>query len=84
VTLESGGRRTIVALGIGDAVITNDMQYRATKAHLATFDQAAAILEATLAAGDAPRLTQLELDAVRAQADDLRAEIEEYGAMAGL
>ena len=60
-------------------MITNEVQYRATKAHLATFDEAAANLEATLANGGArARLTQLELDAVRAQADDLRAEIEEY------
>jgi HTH-type transcriptional regulator / antitoxin HigA len=60
-------------------VITNEVQYRATKAHLATFDEAAANLETTLAQGGArTRLTQLELDAVRAQADDLRAEIEEY------
>ena len=54
-------------------------QYRATKADLAKFDEAAVNLEATLAKGGAhARLTQLELDAVRAQADDLRAEIEEY------
>jgi HTH-type transcriptional regulator/antitoxin HigA len=60
-------------------VITNEVQYRATKAHLAKFEEAAANLEVTLAKGGArARLTQLELDAVRAQADDLRAEIEEY------
>jgi len=60
-------------------VITNEVQYRATKAHLAKFDEAAANHEVTLAKGGArARLTQLELDAVRAQADDLRAEIEEY------
>ena len=60
-------------------MITNEVQYRATKAHLAKFDEAATNLEATLAEGGArTRLTQLELDAVRAQADDLRSEIEEY------
>ena len=60
-------------------MITNEVQYRATKAHLAKFDEAAANLGATLAKGGArARLTQLELDAVRAQAGDLRAEIEEY------
>lgn len=60
-------------------MITNEVQYRATKAHLAKFDEAAANLEATLTKGGASaRLTQLELDAVRAQASDLRAEIEEY------
>lgn len=60
-------------------MITNEVQYRATKAHLAKFEEAAANLEATLAKpGARARLTQLELDAVRAQADDLRAEIEEY------
>ena len=71
-------------------MITNEVQYRATKAHLAKFEEAAANLEATLAKGGArARLTQLELDAVRAQADDLRAEIEEtlariWGELLGL
>lgn len=56
-------------------MITNEVQYRATKAHLAKFDQAAANLEARR---DRSKLARLELDAVRAQADDLRSEIEEY------
>jgi hypothetical protein len=59
-------------------MITNVVQYLATKGHLARFDQAAANLEAQLASKDAPRLLQVEVDAVRSQADDLRTEIIEY------
>ena len=60
-------------------MITNEVQYRATKAHLDKFEAAAANLQAKLAKGGADaRLTQIELDAVRAQADDLRVEIEEF------
>ncbi|GAA0635739.1 hypothetical protein GCM10009547_44890 [Sporichthya brevicatena] len=59
-------------------MITNEVQYRATKAHLATFEEAAANLETKSATGHAAKLAQLELDAVRAQADDLRAELAEY------
>jgi len=59
-------------------VITNEVQYRATKAHLATFDSAAANLAEQLDRGPESRLVALELAAVRSQADDLRAEIAEY------
>lgn len=73
------GRKGIVVLRMGEtSVITNEVQYRATKAHLTTFEQAAANLEAKSATGRAAKLAQLELDAVRAQADDLRAELAEY------
>lgn len=58
-------------------MITNDVQYRSTKAHLQQFEEALANLRA--AAGPKPtKLEQLEIDAVTAQADDLRAEIHEY------
>jgi HTH-type transcriptional regulator / antitoxin HigA len=58
-------------------MITNDVQYRSTKAHLAKFEEALANLRAE--AGTKPtKLQQLEVDAVTAQADDLRTEIEEY------
>lgn len=58
-------------------MITNEAQYRATKAHLERFDEAARNMEAGL--GTAPtKLARLELDAVRAQADDLRVELAEY------
>lgn len=58
-------------------MITNDVQYRSTKRHLAQFDEALANL--TPAAGPKPsKLQQLEIDAVAAQADDLRREIQEY------
>ena len=58
-------------------MITNEVQCRATKAHLATFEAAATNLEAGLK-GRGGKLAQLELAAVKAQADDLRAEIAEY------
>ena len=58
-------------------MITNEVQYRATKAHLRQFDEALANLEAK-AAPKRSKLTQLEIDAVGAQAEDLRAEIDEY------
>ena len=62
-------------------MITNEVQYRATKAHLAQFDEASANLEAKAGSGRRSKLAQLaqlEIDAVRSQADDLRAELEEY------
>ena len=58
-------------------MITNDVQFRSTKAHLAQFEEAVANLTAT--AGKKPsKLQRLEIDAASAQADDLRREIEEY------
>ena len=59
-------------------MITNEAQYRATKAHLRQFDDALANLEAKAAAPKRSKVAQLEIDAVRAQAEDLRAEIDEY------
>ena len=58
-------------------VITNEVQYRATKAHLERFQEAARSLEARVGAKPS-RLARVELDAARAQADDLRAELDEY------
>jgi HTH-type transcriptional regulator/antitoxin HigA len=59
-------------------MITNEVQYRATKAHLDTFEQALANLEANASPDSRSKLAQVEIDAVRAQAGDLRAELEEY------
>ncbi len=59
-------------------MITNEVQYRATKAHLEQFQQAQANLEAKAGPGRRSTLAQLEIDAVRSQADDLRAELDEY------
>lgn len=59
-------------------MITNEVQYRATKAHLAQFDEASTNLEVKAGSGRRSKLAQLEIDAVRSQADDLRAELEEY------
>lgn len=56
-------------------MITNEVQYRSTKAHLAKFEEAAENLEARQ---DRSKLGKLKLEAVRAQADDLRSEIAEY------
>jgi len=58
-------------------MITNDVQYRATQAHLRQFEEALANLEKT-GAGNRSKLAVLEIDAVRAQAEELRAEVEEY------
>jgi HTH-type transcriptional regulator / antitoxin HigA len=58
-------------------MITNDVQYRSTKAHLRQFEKALANLQG--AAGKKPtKLQRLEMDAVAAQAGDLRAEVAEY------
>ena len=57
-------------------VITNEVQYRATKAHLERFEQAAANIEAR--PGKRTKLDRLQLDAVRAQADDLRVELADF------
>lgn len=57
-------------------MITNEVQYRATKAHLDRFDEAAANIESRT--GERTKLERLELDAVRSQADDLRVELAEF------
>jgi HTH-type transcriptional regulator/antitoxin HigA len=59
-------------------MITNEVQYRATRAHVERFEQAARNLEDALAEDRGNKLLRLELDAVRSQADDLRDEIAEY------
>jgi len=62
-------------------MITNEVQYRATKAHLDRFDEAAANIESR--PGKRTKLEQLELDAVRSQADDLRAELVDFDQLRG-
>jgi HTH-type transcriptional regulator / antitoxin HigA len=58
-------------------MITNDVQHRSTKTHLRQFEEALANLQA--AAGAKPtKLQTLEINAITAQADDLRAEVAEY------
>lgn len=58
-------------------MITNEVQRRSTEAHLRRFEEAIANLAAE--AGEKPtKLAQLEIDAVRAQASDLQAELDEY------
>jgi len=58
-------------------MITNEVQYRSTKARLAQFERAVANLEGELAPPDRKR-RGLELGALRSQASDLDAEIREY------
>jgi DNA-binding XRE family transcriptional regulator len=57
-------------------VITNEVQYRATKAHAARFEEALRNLEADKAPDRKRR--QLEIAAVQAQLGDLQAELAEY------
>jgi DNA-binding XRE family transcriptional regulator len=59
-------------------VITNDVQYRATRTHLATFEEAIGNLSGKPVKADAQKRRALELDALRSQAADLEAEIAEY------
>ena len=60
-------------------MITNEVQCRAAKVHLAKFEEAIANLEKepTRGAGDHKRRA-LELGALRSQAADLEAELGEY------
>jgi hypothetical protein len=58
-------------------MITNDIAYRSTKTHLQQFDEALTNLQAQ--GGKRPtKLQQLQIDAITAAADDLRAELAEY------
>lgn len=59
-------------------MITNEVQRRATETHLRQFEEALANLEAAHPGTKRTKLSRLEIDAVRSQADDLRAEIEDY------
>jgi HTH-type transcriptional regulator/antitoxin HigA len=59
-------------------VITTEVQYRATVNHLRQFEEALNNLESQHPPESRTKRAQLDIDAVRAQADDLRAEIDEY------
>lgn len=59
-------------------MITNEVQRRSTEAHLRQFEEALVDLEAKHRDRKRSKLAQVEMGAVRAQADDLRAELEEY------
>jgi HTH-type transcriptional regulator/antitoxin HigA len=59
-------------------MITNEVQRRATETHLSQFEEALANLESKAGRANWSELAQLEIDAVRAQADDLRTELREY------
>lgn len=62
-------------------MITNEVQYRATKAHLERFESAAANIANR--PGQRTRLERLELDAINSQANDLRAELAEFDLLRG-
>ena len=57
-------------------MITNEVQYRATKAHAAQFEEALRNLKADTTRDRKKR--QLEIAAVQAQLGDLQAELAEY------
>ena len=59
-------------------MITNDVQHRNTKSWLARFETEAADLEAAYPTAARTRMQQLQIDAARSQADDLRRELAEY------
>lgn len=59
-------------------MVINEVQRRSIEAHLRKFEDALANLEVKAGVGKRSKLAQVEIDAARAQADDLRAEIEEY------
>jgi HTH-type transcriptional regulator / antitoxin HigA len=59
-------------------VITTEIQYRATVAHLRQFEEALRNLEVKYPPDKRTKRAQLEIDAVRAQSGDLQAEVDEY------
>ncbi len=59
-------------------MITNEVQRRATESHVRRFEEALANLEAKSSGKKRTKLAKLEIDAVRSQADDLRAELDDY------
>ncbi|MGH8990854.1 MAG: hypothetical protein ACRDZ7_04925 [Acidimicrobiia bacterium] len=58
-------------------MITDEVQYRATKAHAARFREALGNLEAD-GGGQGEQWRRLEIVAVRAELGDLEAELAEY------
>jgi ribosome-binding protein aMBF1 (putative translation factor) len=62
-------------------MITNDVQYRNTRAWLASFEASALELGQATGTASRSRLQQLKIDAANAQADDLRAELADYEAV---
>lgn len=56
-------------------MIANEVQYRLTKAHLRRFEESLAELSAD---PEPDEMRQLQIAAVASQADDFRAEINEY------
>lgn len=61
----------------GELLIANEVQNHATKAHLAQFEAAARNMAARLRSKPS-KLERLELEAVEAQAEALRSELDQY------
>ena len=59
-------------------MITNEVQYRATRTHLNRFEEAISNLEGQMPAVREQKRRSLELGALRSQAADLKAELAEY------
>jgi DNA-binding XRE family transcriptional regulator len=59
-------------------MITNEFQYRNTKAILAQFETALENLEGTASSAARPKLRAIEIAAVRSQAESLREELVDY------
>ena len=59
-------------------MITNEFQYRNTKAILAQFEAAIENLEGTASSAARPKLRAIEIAAVRSQAESLREELVDY------
>ena len=59
-------------------MITNDVQYRTTKTLLGRFEEAVRNLETGLAGAKDKKVDQLQIDAARAQGQDLAVELAEY------
>jgi hypothetical protein len=62
---------------VGGPMISDDLQFRLTKAQPQRLEEALASLRAS-AGAEPTKLPRLEIDVVRAQVEDLRAEIRAY------
>ncbi|MCZ2149237.1 MAG: helix-turn-helix domain-containing protein [Bryobacterales bacterium] len=62
-------------------MIKNERQYRITKAQVEKFANAIAALKARSDAPVRPALRKLELDGLKSQLQDLKAELQEYEAL---
>lgn len=71
------GSSSIVIIDLAEPMITNEVHYRATKAHLDRFEEAAANIEAR--PGERTRLEALELAAIGAGRGTNRPRVDSAG-----